>query len=154
MSAPVTEQNTNSAVSRQTFTTQDLRSISSVQDLQRLFADKGVTVRDATHEIGDGFSLLDDKDALIGKPFYVISWSFAKGDYDDDFVVMRVVSESGKHVVTDGSTGIREQMRDYQAAIGGGSDPLFVARGLRKSEYEYQDENGQTKPAKTYYLSV
>src|SRR4051812_3384428 len=98
------------------FDPNDLRSLSSFADAQRLLADTlGVeAIPDATYEIGDGFTMLDDKIALLNVPFIAVHWTFAPGDFGAEFVIMRLITETGdKHIIVDGGTGICEQMREY-----------------------------------------
>lgn len=133
-----------------TLSTQDLRSITSFEDAQRLLADRGLTLRDATHELGDGFKMLEDKNGLLGTPFILIGWGWAEGDYKNRYVIARVVTSAGdKYIITDGGTGICAQMKDYEESLKGGHDPLMVSRGLRKSEYVNEHGAGVT-----FYLSV
>lgn len=146
----------------QRFDPADLRAIANYDDAIRLLTESGVTLRDATTEIGDGFILLENKDELLGRQFVVLHAAFAKGDYGDDteYCILRVVSAAGKFVVTDGGTGIVPQMRDYISRNGNAAG-LVCPRGLRKSEYD-TDINGKPTTDKslavgkgtTYYLNV
>jgi hypothetical protein len=141
---------------RQMFYPNDLRNIESFQDALRLLEGSGISVEDATEVIGDGFEMLDDKTKLVDQPFVILAWLFAPGDYKDEqtgetseFCIMRLVTGEGKkYVVTDGSTGLSAQLRDYEQRTGkmGG---LIVRRGLRRSDYE--NEHG---PGTTFYLNV
>jgi hypothetical protein len=107
----------------------------------------------AADVIGDGFKLLDNKDQLIEVPFLALAWDFHQGDHGE-FVSLKVVTRDGlKFVVNDGSTGIRDQLMQYSAdknQYGG----LFCMKGLRRSDYTYEDENGEEKAAKTYYIDT
>ena len=140
---------------RLAFDPNDLRAIASFDDAQRLLADARIELRDASTEIGDGFTLLEDKDTLINVPFIALQWSFVQGDFVNDdgekteFIVMRLVTGDGRKVVlTDGGTGIAEQIRSYEARTGN-TGGLIVQRGLRKSEYENEHGAGVT-----HYLNV
>lgn len=132
------------------FEPDDLRSIASFQDAMRLVEDTlGGTVVDASEEIGDGFTMLDDKDKLINVPFIALQWRFTPGDFGKQYVIMRVVTDTGdKYVITDGGTGIAQQMASFteRTKRTGG---LLVKRGLRKSEYDNEFGHGTT-----HYLNV
>lgn len=145
-----------------TFDTETLRSIVNLDDAVALLEQHGITIRDAANEIGDGFTVLENKDELLGKQFIVISAQFAKGDFGGgaEFCILRVVSTAGKFIVTDGGTGIATQVRDCIARTGDAAG-LLVKRGLRKSEYD-TDKDGKPTSDKalvegkgvTYYLAV
>lgn len=128
----------------------DLREIRSIDDAMALVQSQlGATVYDATEAIGDGFSMLDDKDRLLGIPFFAVSWTFAPGDFGTEYLIMRVVTDRDeKFVVTDGGTGLCEQVRSFTNRTGQTAG-LLVRRGLRKSEYDNEFGHGTT-----YYLNV
>lgn len=128
----------------------DLRAISSIDDAIALVqAQLGATVYDATEAIGDGFTMLDDKDRLLSIPFFAVSWTFAPGDFGAEYLIMRVVTDRGeKYVVTDGGTGLCDQVRSFTERTGS-TNGLLVRRGLRKSEYDNEFGHGVT-----YYLNV
>jgi len=134
-----------------------LRTISSFEDAAILAQETWGDVADASKEIGDGFLMLENKDLLIDKQFIALGWLFTPGDYGTDFLIMRVVTRDpitvngesvNKFIVTDGGTGLCQQVKEYQTRTerNGG---LLVARGLRKSDYE--NEFG---PGTTHYLNV
>jgi len=60
------------------FTADELRELSSFEDVQALFASHGIKVVDAADEIGDGFILLDndDKPKFEGREMLILSWHF------------------------------------------------------------------------------
>jgi hypothetical protein len=135
------------------FDPNDLRAMSSFEDAQRILSSylgaEDAPLVDASYEIGDGFTMLDNKDALLDVPFIAVQWRFAPGDYGQEFVIMRVLTQSGdKFVVVDGGTGICDQMRQYtqrtKRTVG-----MLVPRGLRKSEY-----TNEFGPGTTHYLNV
>jgi hypothetical protein len=100
---------------------------------------------------GDPWEMVD-KDRLVATPFVIADFYFSEGDYGT-FSIIKVLDESNKKMVfIDGSTGVNAQLQEYAAKHerrGG----LVVKRGLRVSEYEYEDEKGRSIPAKTYYLA-
>lgn len=121
-------------------------------------------------DLGSGFAILENHDALIGKPCIFLFWQFRPGDYSEDYVSAHVVSFdpadgkiTGKYIVNDGSSGIRDQLRGL-----GTSKGLVAERGLRKSEYQYcescsavvskgDDSHGKGHkviPASTYYIDT
>lgn len=113
----------------------------------------------ADQEIGNGFSILDNdrKDILVGAPMLLLSWNFNIGDFGpfvSAMVVAKVGGQTLKYVLNDGSSGIFRQLDEYSNRTGrmGG---LIVRKGLRVSEYEYEDpQSGEKRPAKTYYLDT
>lgn len=154
------EQPTDEVAVSDRFKREDLRQINSLQDALALAVETyGQPVANAATELGDGFAVLptEKKHLLIGLPCVFLEWNFNNGD-SGPFVSARVVAqrEDGsvfRCILNDGSTGIYKVLREYTDAEGrdGG---LFVPNGLRVSEYMYEDEHGQRKPAKTYYIDT
>jgi hypothetical protein len=146
---------TDVAVIGTNFETEELAGLTSFADALALVQEKvgESNVGVADQEIGDGFKLLENKDLLIGVEMLLITWDFHQGDHGE-FVSAKVMTKDGqKYIVNDGSTGIRDQLMGYSAkknSQGG----LYCKKGLRRSNYEYEDENGQKKPATTYYLDT
>ncbi|QOI67153.1 hypothetical protein SEA_LUZDEMUNDO_9 [Microbacterium phage LuzDeMundo] len=96
-----------------------------------------------------------DKDSLIAVPFVIRHGRLSHDETTgNDFVVLYVVDKDNRMVVvTDGSTGIKEQFLSLvnQHGRAGG---FLIPNGLRKSEYMYEDPNtGKKSPAATYYLA-
>lgn len=147
-------------VKRESFDTADLRSLSSFDDAMRLFQDAGIPVADAAEAIGDGFEMLEDKDILVKQPFIMIQWAFTPGDFGEEYLIARVMTADGKKfVVTDGSTGLCRQVREFEQEYGA-QRGLVCKRGLRKSEYFLAEDGtpsltdtGNGKGS-TYYLNV
>jgi hypothetical protein len=107
--------------------------------------------------LGDGFSLLKEKEKLVGVPLMFVTWNFSQGDFGE-MVSARVIAEFPnnnyvKYVINDGSTGMYQQLRD---ATDRHPDVrmLFAKRGLRKSDFTYVDEKGTKKPATTFYIDT
>lgn len=151
---------TSTLVVANPFEAADLRAISNYEDALRLLQDKGIDLRDAATEIGDGFIILDNKDELLDKPFVILHATFGAGDFGSEFCIMRVVSASGKYIVTDGGTGINAQLRAYVEEKGSAT-ALVCQRGLRKSVYDTDASGQPTKDPNlfagkgtTYYLNV
>lgn len=102
-----------------------------------------------------------DKDVLLSRPFYIRWFRFGQDDVTKKYytVFYAVDRENNMYAVTDGSTGIKQQLvtlynkraADKHATPDGN---VLVANGLRKSEYIYTDPNtGEQSPAVTYYLA-
>lgn len=136
----------------------ELKAISSFDDAVRLATEVHGTLTYADQELGDGFALLtkEQKNLLCGVPILLLEWKFRGGDFGN-FVTMRVAARNpdgtmSKYVVNDGSTGIAEQLADYQQNTGrtGG---MFVGKGFRRSDYEVEI-NGETREASTFYLDT
>ncbi len=126
-----------------------LSAVTSFDEAMEMAASTFGGVIDASEVFGDGF-VLANKDDLIGIPFVILNYTFHKGDFGDDFVVCRAVTAADqKVVITDGSTGIREQLRSFNGQNGG----IFAKRGLTKSEYVYKDDKGKDVPAATFYIA-
>lgn len=130
------------------------RDIATFEDAINLANESGMKLETASNLLGDGFGLLKEKDALIDRAFLILDWTFTKGDYEDEFVTVRVVTDDNRKLIfNDGSTGIRDQLRVIEPGTS-----LLVQRGLRKSVYITQVPNKQGElvdtPASTYYLST
>src|SRR4051812_6328342 len=120
--------------------TEQLREVTDFESaLALLQKELGATVV-TSDVLGDGFTLLEDKDQLIGMPLMFVSWSFSEGDFGE-FVAARVIAQMPnntymKYVIIDGGTGICAQLKDIDSRENG-SKVLVAARGLRKSEYDH-----------------
>ena len=98
---------------------------------------------------------------MLNSELIIVEWHFAVGD-NGEFVSLAVVTKDGqKLIVNDGSTGIRDQVKDLEAR--GIFPPVLVSRGLRVSEYYYDPNDSDKKSrtqvegyrkATTYYLAV
>lgn len=113
-------------------------------------------VQEITDHLGNGFTVLDDKSKLIGKELIILHIGVNKSAFDpeDVFVSMACITrEGGRYIVNDGSTGIRNQIKDLVAETGrwGG---WRVPKGLRISQYTYENEKGQDVPAETFYIDT
>lgn len=152
---------TQEIVQRSLFNDDELRSIQSWDDLKGLLAEKELTVAQAHEILGNGFELLskDEKAKLVDVPFMILDWRFNIGDMGT-FVSLTIAAQNPdktmrKVIINDGSTGICAQIETL--ANRGITPPVFVAKGLVRSDYDYEveDKNGETvkRPATTYYLS-
>ena len=147
------------------FTREELKDITSFEDIEKLFAQRNVEIESASEELGDGFVVLEreGKDQLLGRTVMILSWAFSEGDFGE-FVTARMVTRLdngtvGKFIVNDGSTGLCRDLKTYTEGHKGRRVGLFAQHGLRKSEYMKSlpdPKTGEMKdsPAVTYYLDT
>lgn len=152
---PPKKSNSDVVVPGTELSVEELAGLNSFQDALSLLQDKygAESVAVADQELGDGFKLLENKDQLNGVGFIAVNWDFHQGDHGE-FVTVKVMTEDGqKYIVNDGSSGIRDQLMAYTAKSGKQAG-MFCRKGLRRSDYTYTDDDGKTKPAKTYYIDT
>lgn len=103
-----------------------------------------------------------DKAELVGVPFGITAVRYRTNESHVQFVDVEIVNADGEEkTFSDSSSGVRDQLTQYLHGKGlqtGGTIDwqeikLFVPNGLRCSNYEVKVE-GQTKAAKTYYLTL
>jgi hypothetical protein len=106
-----------------------------------------------------------DKETLVNRPMFILAWTFKDGDYgpESEYAFVAVRSTDGLGWFTDGGTGIKDQLRRYQAKLekdgvwedfkNGKLGGLRVPNGLRVSNYTYTDEDGTEKPGHTFYIN-
>lgn len=141
------------------FSSDQLRGITDFNAAVALAQEVTGGVEQASDVLGDGFALLptDGKGTLVGVPLLILAYNFSEGD-NGEFVTLRVITKDNrKLIVNDGSTGIRDQLKDYDSRSQGRS--LYVANGFRRSDYQYDDVNQKTgeikkKNATTFYLDT
>jgi len=97
-----------------------------------------------------------EQEQLVGVPIIVLGWDEREGDFGP-FVAVRVKTETGNHVFSDGGTGIKAQLERYVRRIERkGLDiqnGIRIPNGLKASHYNYTDPiTGKSAPAVTYYL--
>jgi hypothetical protein len=132
----------------------ELRGIESFSDVMMRYGPDGVTA--ISDVLGNGFSLLDDKADLIGTEMIVVKYGkHLDRETNREFSTLHVVTTDGrKLIVNDGSTGIHAQCTELVAERGNVC-PLYVGKGLRVSEYWYEDEKrGERTKARTFYLNT
>lgn len=119
---------------------------------------------DAGQVLGDGFTLIDDKNRLVGVPLMFLEWKFRPGDFALPYVSCRVVAQIqgvgvGKFIFNDGSTGIADQLATYTKKTGR-QGRLYAKQGLRRSNYTVQLPDPRNpgqfidSPATTYYIDT
>ena len=153
---------TDNLPARPRLTNDELRALNA-DNIMAFFESKQATITDLSAVLGSGFTVLptDDKFRLLNSELIIVEWHFAVGD-NGEFVSLAVVTKDGqKLIVNDGSTGIRDQVKDLEAR--GIFPPVLVSRGLRVSEYYYDPNDSDKKSrtqvegyrkATTYYLAV
>ena len=121
---------------------------------------KNLAVTSAADVLGTGFTVLDDKDKLVGVPFYIVDWHVSAGD-NGEFMSLLILTQEAKLVVNDGGSGIPAQIQELEPYARDGI--IFVPKGLRKSVFYYDPENVDNKSreqqpgyrkATTYYLAT
>lgn len=139
------------------FTEDQLSDVKTVDDAFRVLESAGMSTA-SIDDFGSGFTLVEDKQALVGAEMLLLQWRFNGGDFGD-FVSVTAVTRDGRRVIfNDGSTGIMAQLagvtrkRDKAGEVNPQAG-LLCPRGLRKSEYTYTDDKGQSRPAQTFYLA-
>jgi hypothetical protein len=158
------------------FGKQDRTDISSWDDAVRLAQGEfGTVLQIHDTELGDGFRVASEEDErrLIGVPLMLLEWRWNDGDFGEYVSVVAIAQgENGqatKWIINDGSTGIREQIRDFETKYerNGG---LMVRNGLRVSDYhtdldtgmpiskkdvvEYHKDGRKTGKGHTFYLDT
>lgn len=130
-----------------------LRAIVDFGSVETVAGGTGTNIADV---LGTGFSVLDEKKRLCGMELYVVKYGIHKSEKNGgEFTSIHVVTrDGGKWIVNDGGTGIHEQLKGLKEELGT-ICPLYVARGLRISEYKYTDPtDGKEKEAATFYLNT
>jgi len=171
------QDNSNAEVATRKFNREELGSIQSFAEAMALAASQYGTVLQAHEvpELGDGFTMVEDKEDLVDKPFLILTWEFHESDMNDgEWTLLRCVSEgkngeAEKFVFTDGSTGISRELKEFTLKTGR-DGAMFVRHGLRFSKYyidedtkealtkrqvqEYMVSKKKMREARTYYLNT
>jgi len=130
------------------------REIESFEEVAELLADPSADVL-----VVDDYQKLDDKSQLINVPFFINRWWFTEGDMGE-FAVLRCITsrpvrtgagETTKVVISDGSTGIHDQLKKVTLKTQK-TAALMVRHGLRVSQYTADTDSGP-KMAETFYLT-
>lgn len=128
------------------FTESDLTAIQSFGDVGAFLKREGI-LTDTLKDYGNGFEVLDNKASLSGVTFAIIDYRFSKGD-NGEFVSLTIVTKDNrKLIVNDGSTGIRNQMREImQQREERGiplKRPIMVEHGVKGNTYQRTNEDGE-----------
>ena len=128
----------------------DLRNLNP-DNVVEFLKSQGVELTDIS-AFGSGFTILKEKDQLIGKWFIIVEWKFSLGDFGEFVSALIMTKDGDKFVINDGSAGIYQQLlaitEETEKRHG-----LVVRNGLTRSDYEYVDAQGKKVPARTYYLA-
>jgi len=141
----------------------ELNAVTSIEDAIRAL---GVTDPSGLSWEASPWTLLNDKNQLVGRAFLAVQWKFhqSKEYVGSEFVSVYVITQDSLNgethfVINDGSTGICRQLRELtdfrldsnaKTPYGG----ALIKGGLKLSEYERTDEKGTViGKGKTYYLS-
>jgi hypothetical protein len=131
------------------FSDDQLRSVRTAEDAMRLAAEMYGAVDSITDlEIGNGFTMLgDNKDRLVGVPFLVMATDLHEGDWGQfaSALLFTLDGTNARLILTDGSTGICEQIRQLRESTGKAGG-YHVPNGLRKSTYDTCRECGRPCP--------
>lgn len=152
----VAKNDDNTAVAVPQFRDSDLQQINTFDDalalIQEQYGQGGVISADEV--LGNGFALLTNKDHLVGVPFVFMKWQFNQGKYQDDFCTALVVTVNNqKYIVNDGGSGICRQLKEF-TEVSGRQGGMAARKGLTRSDYTFEDENGKETPASTYYIDT
>lgn len=133
-----------------------LSGITSFDDalklLQETYGEESIVI--ASDALGDGFKMLnsDDKHKLVGEGLIFVNWDFAMGKHGEYVYARVVTADNKKYVIIDGSHGIYAQLKALSANKGV-FNGLYVANGLRRSDYD-KEIDGKMSQATTYYLDT
>lgn len=164
---------TSKTVARNTPAGTDLDSVPTNADLNTWlpdFEELAAAIQEAGADnvfVGSPYTLLNkDKDVLVNEPFIIRRFIFvAKPNPSDprimnDVAIVHVVSKSkGLFVMTDGSTGIRDQLIALEAQRTEANlvpnANILVPNGLTRSDYDAKidgDTGEVIRPAGTTYF--
>lgn len=110
-----------------------------------------VAAAEVREELGELWTVCEDKQLLVGQPFVIVDYVFREGDYGD-YCSLRVFTPTGQRlIVNDGSTGICEQMRRFshgKRAL----EALYCPKGLSVSkDYHYTNDKGDKVKGQPIY---
>lgn len=99
-------------------------------------------------ELGTGFRTLKEKRQLIGVPFIIVNYRFFEGDKGRFTAVFLVTDDGRKLMITDGSSGIRDQLARWTDLNDGRMRAMAAQKGLRVSGYPFCDNCRKPAPAR------
>lgn len=127
-------------------------------------ANEGVV--DIADFLGDGFTLIRDKEQLVNIPFLILDWNWINDPATArTYASVRVITSDNRRLrFNDGSTGIARQLENLETQ--GIKTGVRVSGGIAKSEYlidretrkvvtqDYAENNDiVTERAVTYFLA-
>ena len=141
----------------------DWRQVSNWNDYLAVTGLAKEDIAVAADELGDGFELIESskKITLCGVPLIFVDWTFATSDdyvtkdgEPGEYVFARVLTRDGRRVkFTDGGVGICRQLKEYTMRNEGRAEAL-ICSGLRPSDYDFVDANGNPGKGRTYYIDT
>lgn len=145
----------------QRYSDSDLRRMRDFDAVLAELADSETPVLLSGEHIGSGSTLLTEKRELVDVPFIALTWQFHESDdfRDGDggiiFVSVHVLTKDGDRLVFNDGTkgGVRDQLMELSTKTGR-FEMLVCEKGLRISEYDYEDPHtGMTSRATSYYIA-
>ena len=140
--------------------------LNSITSIETAIAALGVTDPSGLSWEASPWTLLNDKNQLVGRAFLAVQWKFhqSKEYLGSEYVSVYVITQDSLNgethfVINDGSTGICRQLReltDYRTESNHKTpySGALIKGGLKLSEYDRTDEKGTIiGKGKTYYLS-
>lgn len=126
----------------------DVQRLETFEEVARSLVESGAALVD-TADLADGYTLLKDKDQLVGSEF-IITGHHVKisEEFSAEYSIIRLITKAtnSRVVITDGSTGIHQQLLDVPE-----DTFVYCRNGLLRSDYPAND----TRPAgTTYYLDT
>lgn len=123
------------------------------QGLEYFNANGGVRrVSDVLEEVSD----IVPKSDLVDTPMLIVGWdehpaiTYDDGAVSNPYVTVHILTEDGRKVFNDGSTGVYDQL----SRIDKNQLPILCKKGLRVSKYTFTDDRGHKQAAETYYLNA
>lgn len=121
----------------------------SFDDAIQTLSQSGIEVHNV-EDFGDGFMPVE-KATLIDVPFIIVDVNQYEGDQGQFTVIHAMTKDNRKVIFTDGGKGIHKSvtdlMEDGKSLVGS-----YCKGGLTASHYEYVDNDGNKRPATTYYI--
>jgi hypothetical protein len=165
---PATDE--NKAVARKSINISELVDLGSFEQALDFLQSEGIAIRNVTEVedfLGDGFTYVQ-KNALVNIPFVMLHVQRTMSpSYDVPMTTVRGMTATNKRIkFTDFSSGIHDQITNYETRSGMSAAGLVVSNGLSASEYDACESCGRSVPrcdcdgetkrikATTYYLSL
>lgn len=142
-----------------------LDTFTTPQAMQDYFASLGFDPFDNEADGIKSLRLIKDKNELVGVPFMLVEWRKTESTevkrkgapvYFSSAEAM-LIETGEKVIINDGGTGIHEQLVTLTEHRIANNHPApyngrYVQNGLRVSEYDYEDNDGNVTRASTFYL--
>lgn len=112
-----------------------LRGIESFDDAVAIATAQWGELTDYAEQYGTGFAVLEDKMALVDKPFLIIAWRVNEGRFGGFSSAIVMTQDGGKWILNDGSSGIYQQLKSI-SINDGRNGGVLVKEGLRVSVFD------------------